>query len=285
VHVAAVITVGLLVWAGTTLIFDGWMRRSRRPDLAERRRPLRPVDLADQARDWLDKTNLTVPSAEPEWVTVAEAARRLGMSAAWLKSFAKSEQITVVPRGGRPGVDWTTVEAYIARSRINLVDESLHRDPDRPVRGVPMLDRVQSRFGWSDRQLARALGVTPSVVSRYRSSGAPNFQACRLGRLSRLPVEGRPPPLPDGGPRVGSSPAAAYAAVGPLSTTVRPSRTRAPVTPAPVGSGVGNLPPPVASGLALCVRVARKAERTRGVARVRGRAGYPCSRPTHELLR
>jgi hypothetical protein len=112
------------------------------------------------------------------------------MSAAWLKSFAKSEQITVVARGGRPGVDWTTVEAYIARSRITRVDDSLHRDPDRPVRGVAMLDQVQSRFGWSDRQLARALGVTPAVVSRYRRSGVPNFQACRLRRLSRLAVEG-----------------------------------------------------------------------------------------------
>jgi hypothetical protein len=112
------------------------------------------------------------------------------MSAAWLKSFAKSEQITVVPRGGRPGVDWRTVEAYIARSRIKLVDESLHRNRERPVRGVPLLDRVRARFGWSDRQLARALDVTLWVVSRYRRSGVPNYQACRLRRLSRLPVEG-----------------------------------------------------------------------------------------------
>jgi hypothetical protein len=136
------------------------------------------------------QTNLTNPSARPEWVTLAEAARRLGMSAAWLQSFAKSEQIVVARRGNRPGVDWTTVEAYIARSRITGVDESLHRDPNRSVRGVELLDRVQSRFGWSDRQLARALGVTPAVVSRYRRSGVPNFQACRLRRLSRLPVEG-----------------------------------------------------------------------------------------------
>jgi hypothetical protein len=136
------------------------------------------------------QTNLTAPSAEPEWVTIAEAARRLGMSAAWLKSFAKSEQIYVAPRGGRPGVNWTTVEAYIARSRVRSIDETLHRDPDRPVRGVPLLDLVQSRFGWSDRQLARALGVTPAMVSRYRRSGVPNYQSCRLRRLFRLPVEG-----------------------------------------------------------------------------------------------
>jgi hypothetical protein len=104
--------------------------------------------------------------------------------------FATGEQIVVVRRGGRPGVDWTTVEAYIARSRVTRVDESLRRDPLRPVRGVPLLDRVQARFGWSDRQLARALGVTPAVVSRYRRSGVPDYQSCRLRRLSRLPVEG-----------------------------------------------------------------------------------------------
>jgi hypothetical protein len=54
VVIVAVIFVGLLVWAGTTLILDGWMRRPRRPDLAERLRPFQPVDLADEARDWLD---------------------------------------------------------------------------------------------------------------------------------------------------------------------------------------------------------------------------------------
>jgi hypothetical protein len=55
VHIAALIAVGLLVWAGTTLIVDGWQRRPKRPDLAERLRPFQPGSLADQARDWLDK--------------------------------------------------------------------------------------------------------------------------------------------------------------------------------------------------------------------------------------
>jgi hypothetical protein len=91
------------------------------------------------------------------------------MSGAWFRSFAKNEQIHVARRGGRPGVDWTTVQAYIARSRVTRVDESLrrHADPDRSVRGVALLDRVQARFGWSDRQLARALGAMPAVVARY----------------------------------------------------------------------------------------------------------------------
>jgi hypothetical protein len=55
VHVAAVIAVGLLVWAGTTLILDAWWLRPRRPDLAERQRPFQPASLADEARQWLDK--------------------------------------------------------------------------------------------------------------------------------------------------------------------------------------------------------------------------------------
>jgi hypothetical protein len=42
------------------------------------------------------------------------------MSGAWFCSFAKSEQIHVARRGGLPGVDWTTVEAYVARSRVHL---------------------------------------------------------------------------------------------------------------------------------------------------------------------
>jgi hypothetical protein len=129
-------------------------------------------------------------SRQPEWVTVREAARRLGMSGAWFKSFAKNEDIHA-RRGNQPCVDWTTVETYIARSRITRVDESLRPKPDlrRPVWGVALLDRVQSRFGWSDPQFGRALGVTPAVVLRYRRNGLPDHQVSRLRRLSRLPLE------------------------------------------------------------------------------------------------
>jgi hypothetical protein len=113
------------------------------------------------------------------------------MSQGWFWSFAKSEQIHVVRRGSRPGVDWTTVEAHIARSRVIRVNESLRPNPDpgRPVRGVALLDRVKAPYGWSDRQLARALGVNPTVVVRYRRVGVPDHQACRVRRLSRLPLE------------------------------------------------------------------------------------------------
>jgi hypothetical protein len=45
---------GGFVWVGATLIFDGWLRRERRPDLAERLRPFQPSSVADEAQDWLD---------------------------------------------------------------------------------------------------------------------------------------------------------------------------------------------------------------------------------------
>ena len=151
------------------------------------------------------RASLTETPPQPEWVTVAEAARRLGRSQAWFGAWAKSEGIHVVRGGSRPGVDWTTVETYIAGSRVALVDETLRRHTRRPVRGVPLLERVGSRFGWSDRQLASALGVRLAELSRYGRSGVPDHQASRLRRLSRLPVEGAaacaPPALQQGRPR------------------------------------------------------------------------------------
>ena len=53
------------------------------------------------------------------------------------------------------------MEAYIARSQVRSVDEGPRplADASRPVRGVSLMDGVQSRFGWSDRQLGRVLGV------------------------------------------------------------------------------------------------------------------------------
>jgi hypothetical protein len=103
-----------------------------------------------------------------------------------LKSFGKNEHIHVARRGNQPGVDWSIVEAYIARSRITRVDEALrpHPDPGRVVRGVALLDRVQSGFGWSDRQLARALGVTLAVVSPY---GRAAFQTTRRAASAGCP--------------------------------------------------------------------------------------------------
>jgi hypothetical protein len=45
--------VGLLMWAGTTLLLDAWMRRPRRPTLAERLALYQPRPVADEAEEWL----------------------------------------------------------------------------------------------------------------------------------------------------------------------------------------------------------------------------------------
>lgn len=132
-----------------------------------------------------------------EWVTMREAAARLGISTASLRSLAADGSIEIRWRGGRPGVSWTSVEAYIERSRITgrVRDPPLRQvGPDRPVRGVALMDRVKARFDWSDHDPADALGVWQSVVSRYRISAVPTHQVERLRTLARLsPAEVGPP--------------------------------------------------------------------------------------------
>ncbi len=44
---------GLLLWAGTALLLDAWIRRQRRPTLAERLAPYQPRHVADEAEEWL----------------------------------------------------------------------------------------------------------------------------------------------------------------------------------------------------------------------------------------
>jgi hypothetical protein len=51
--VSAMVAVGLLVWAGATLLIDAAWRRPGRPGLTERLRPYQPSSLADEAQDWL----------------------------------------------------------------------------------------------------------------------------------------------------------------------------------------------------------------------------------------
>jgi hypothetical protein len=58
-------------------------------------------------------------AVEPDWVSKAEAAPRLGISQAGFTRWAREAGITVRRRGNRPGVDWRTVEDWIVRSRVN----------------------------------------------------------------------------------------------------------------------------------------------------------------------
>jgi hypothetical protein len=54
-YAALLVVVFLLVWAGVTLMIDGWVRRQRRRDLTERLWPFRPATVADEAQRWLNR--------------------------------------------------------------------------------------------------------------------------------------------------------------------------------------------------------------------------------------
>jgi hypothetical protein len=58
-QVDATVAVGLLTWAGATLLIDARWRRCRRPDLADRLLPYQPVSVADEAQRWLEETGPT----------------------------------------------------------------------------------------------------------------------------------------------------------------------------------------------------------------------------------
>ena len=42
-----------LIWAGSGLVLDSWLRRERPPDLAERLAPFQQPWIADEAEKWL----------------------------------------------------------------------------------------------------------------------------------------------------------------------------------------------------------------------------------------
>jgi hypothetical protein len=55
---------------------------------------------------------------EAAWVSIPDAASRLGMSMWWVKELARAEGIERRRQGNRLLVNWTSVEELIARSRI-----------------------------------------------------------------------------------------------------------------------------------------------------------------------
>jgi hypothetical protein len=56
----------------------------------------------------------------------------------------------------------------------------------------PWVERVKARFDWSDHDIADALGVWPSTVSRYRVAGVPDGQIRHLRQLDRMSVKDVP---------------------------------------------------------------------------------------------
>lgn len=113
------------------------------------------------------------------------------MSRAWFQAVAKDEHIEVRRGGRQPGVNWTDVERFVARSRITRLDQAVLRqiDVDDLRRGVSLMDAVRRRFDWSDHDIADALGVNWSTVSKYRLTGLPDRQVSRLRKLASLNPE------------------------------------------------------------------------------------------------
>jgi hypothetical protein len=111
------LVVGAIVgWAGATMLLDHWLNRWRggRPDRTVAALPAGPLGSGPGAR----VAREPVADSRPEWVTHREAAARLRLSSAGFRSLAKREGIRVVRRGRQPGVSWTDVERFIARSKI-----------------------------------------------------------------------------------------------------------------------------------------------------------------------
>lgn len=81
------------------------------------------ADLCRVPREWLAGSDL--PNAQTgreesmgEWVTISDAAARLGVSKAWMKKYAKAEGIEVRVNGARSWVKWSEVQGWVERSRI-----------------------------------------------------------------------------------------------------------------------------------------------------------------------
>jgi hypothetical protein len=124
-----------------------------------------------------------------EWVTVAEAAARLGISDSGFRGLAKREEVLVRRRGSQPGVSAEQVEALRMRSRIppgsygpELVPYK-GRSNAGEVRYLELLDAVVARRRWTDAQVAKALGVQTDRVPRWRSHGVPNCYVPALRAL------------------------------------------------------------------------------------------------------
>ena len=105
-------------------------------------------------------------------------------------------------RGSRPGVRAVEIDAFIERARIRpgeFPDEELEPIPIRRgemtegfirdyvdgLPGVEEADAVRRHLGWSDHDLAKALGVSWPVLSRYRVKGFPAHRVEQLHALDR----------------------------------------------------------------------------------------------------
>lgn len=128
------------------------------------------------------------PALEDDWVPTAEAARWVSLSVEWFRIWIKEEGIGYERRGRRLGVRWADVEAAIERNRLTKVSDRIRRNNESDLRrgGVELLDELRDRFDWSDADIARALGVDPSAVCRWRLDGVPPRRMVTLRRLAKM---------------------------------------------------------------------------------------------------
>jgi hypothetical protein len=139
------------------------------------------------------------PDPAGEWLTVDQAANHLGLSPSGFRALASDESLEVRRRGSRPGVRRVDLDTYLARARIRPGDISTggsldpkpryepaepdvpHVNPDAP--GVAEATFLRDQLGWTDADIAEALGLHYSNVYRRRLKG---FRAEQIQRLRRL---------------------------------------------------------------------------------------------------
>ena len=126
------------------------------------------------------------PAADSDWVTLAEVSRRLGMSVSWVKRQATAGNLVVTQRCRRPGVQWSSVQSFVDRSRVtHRVNDALLRigDPLVAPRGIDLIDRLINEGGWTEAQICKTLRVDPGSIASWRISGVPNHRLYRLRQL------------------------------------------------------------------------------------------------------
>jgi hypothetical protein len=129
------------------------------------------------------------PDRPGKWLTVPEAAARLGLSPGGFRGLAKRVGITIQRRGNRPGVSAWEVKALRVHSQIPTGSYSRESMPYKgrrnagEVQHLELLDSVASGRRWTDTRVANALGVHRDRIPRWRSHGVPNCYVPALRAL------------------------------------------------------------------------------------------------------
>ncbi len=118
-----------------------------------------------------------------EWLSVRAAANRLGVSTFVFRAMAKRAGISIGGRTGHPQVPGSEVEALRSGTRIPPGSYGPGSVPYTD-RNRHLLDAVVERHGWSEDQVAEAVGVDVDRVRRWRSTGVPNGYVPALRTLA-----------------------------------------------------------------------------------------------------